>query len=75
MNELIETYRLEIESLKIQNDKLINKNKMIYNKHKNIKRTNLRLRKIINILRNQSLNNVIEETIGDNWDCIDESHD
>lgn len=72
MSELIETYKLEIESLKSQNIKLIEKTKLFYTKQKNLKRANLRLKALNNKLR-KKINDTISDTISDNWDCIDES--
>ena len=68
MTELINTYKMENENLKTINDKLIEKNKIFYERTKNQKRTILRLKKLISELRQSK-----QETISDDWDCIDES--
>ena len=70
MNELINTYKMENENLKTINVKLIKKNKIFYERTKNQKRTILRLKKLISELRQSK-----QETIRDDWDCIDESHE
>ena len=68
MSELINTYKMENEHLKSINDTLIEKNKIFYGRTKNQKRTILRLKKLISELRQSK-----QETISDDWDCIDES--
>ena len=68
MTELINTYKMENENLKTINVKLIEKNKIFYERTKNQKRTILRLKKLISELRQSK-----QETISDDWDCIDES--
>ena len=82
MNELIETYKLEIEALKSKNQELIDKTTLIYNKRKNLKRANLRLKALNNKLRktisdtisDTNISDTISDTnISDNWDCIEES--
>jgi hypothetical protein len=69
MSELIEVYKYEIESLKLDNLKLKNKNNNIYKKYTNMKRSNLRLKKLINNFKKPIiLEN--EENIDENWDCV-----
>ena len=67
MSDLINTYKLEIVNLKETNKKLIEKNKIFYGRTKNQKRSILRLKKLISLLRKTN-----EDNISDDWDCIDE---
>ncbi len=68
MTELINTYKMENETLKTINDKLIETNKIFYKRTKNQKRSILRLKKLISELRQSNT-----ETISDEWDCLDEN--
>ena len=43
-NEIMETLKLEIESLKNVNKQIINKNQILYRKNKNLRRATLRLK-------------------------------
>ena len=70
MSDLINTYKLEIVNLKETNKKLIEKNKIFYGRTKNQKRTILRLKKLISVLRKSN-----EDNISDDWDCIDEKEE
>ena len=67
MSDLINIYKLEIVNLKETNKKLIEKNKIFYGRTKNQKRSILRLKKLISLLRKSN-----EDNISDDWDCIDE---
>jgi len=70
MSELINTYKMEIQNLKLINKTLIEKNKIFYGKTKNQKRTILRLKKLISELRQSK-----KETISDDWDCLDDTEE
>jgi len=73
MDELNKVFNLEIKDLKLINKDLIEKNKTMSNRIKNQKRSILRLKKIINTLRTNSIISNQIEDISDNWDCIDET--
>ena len=74
MNELLETYKLEIASLKSEKEKLIKDNKKIFTKNKSLYRSNLRLKKLVRQLRETNLEEVeVEEnidSISSNWDEV-----
>lgn len=72
MNELLETYKLEIASLKSEKEKLIKDNKKIFTKNKSLYRSNLRLKKLVRQLRETNLEEVREniDSISDNWDEV-----
>lgn len=74
MNELLETYKLEIASLKSDKEKLIKDNKKIFTKNKSLYRSNLRLKKLVRQLRETNLEEVeVEEnidSISSNWDEV-----
>ena len=72
MCELIQILKLEIESSKNENKTLIEKNKTIYNRHKNIKRSNLRLRKLLDKMRKTTK---VNEVNTNDWDIIYENEE
>ena len=72
MTELMETLKLEIESLKSEKETLIHKNKVIYNTNKNQKRSILRLKKIINKLRTPNELNELNELNTEEWELMPE---
>jgi len=69
MSELIEVYKHEIESLKSDNLKLQTKNQSMYKKYTNMKRSNLRLKNLINKLKKPIIIEN-EEKIDENWDHV-----
>lgn len=75
MSELIETLKLEIESLKSDNKTLIDKNKIVYNRNHNLKRSNLRLRNLVDKLRPKNKLNELNDINVNDWDIICENEE